>query len=127
MKGNIFTSVLAVTVAFAHLQLPVGFEIPRDHKLAFNHMHSFSPEDPVARGQENLYSTMEHIDDAQYDGIDPSVSPFESIETNTTPNTEFSPPGSPIRKTAILNDCRSQAREKLSRLTLEEKVRSVGR
>ncbi|KAI1090339.1 glycoside hydrolase family 3 protein [Rostrohypoxylon terebratum] len=65
---------------------------------------------------------MDHIDDAQYDGIDPSVSPFESIETTTTPNTEFSPPDSPIRKNAILNDCRSQAKEKLARLTLEEKV-----
>ncbi|XXH03094.1 hypothetical protein Hte_009484 [Hypoxylon texense] len=65
---------------------------------------------------------MEHIEDQQYDGIDPNASPFDSVDSNTTPNTEFSPPGSPIPKSCLLKDCRSLAREKLARLSLEEKV-----
>ncbi|KAI1761806.1 glycoside hydrolase family 3 protein [Hypoxylon sp. FL1150] len=65
---------------------------------------------------------MEHIEDQQYDGMDSNASPFESVDSNTTPNTEFSPPGSPFPKSCLLKDCRLQARQKLARLTLEEKV-----
>ncbi|OTA86441.1 glycoside hydrolase family 3 protein [Hypoxylon sp. CO27-5] len=65
---------------------------------------------------------MEHIDDSQFDGIDPNASPFESVDSNTTPDTEFSPPGSPVPKTTVPRDCRSLARQKLAQLTLEEKV-----
>lgn len=68
---------------------------------------------------------MEHIEDAQFDGIDPNVSPFESVDSNTTPDTEFSPPGSPIPKAATLRNSRLQARQKLAQLTLEEKVRNL--
>ncbi|KAI1497186.1 glycosyl hydrolase family 3 N terminal domain-containing protein [Biscogniauxia marginata] len=65
---------------------------------------------------------MEHIEDTQFDGIDSSVSPLESVGSNTTPDTEFSPPDSPIPKPAVLEDSRSLARKKLATLTLEEKV-----
>ncbi|RYP75171.1 hypothetical protein DL770_007479 [Monosporascus sp. CRB-9-2] len=37
----------------------------------------------------------------QYDdGIDPTASPFESFDSNTTPDTEYSPPFSPVSKDA---------------------------
>ncbi|KAI0601444.1 glycosyl hydrolase family 3 N terminal domain-containing protein [Biscogniauxia sp. FL1348] len=66
---------------------------------------------------------MEHIEDPQLDDdIDPSVSPFESMGSNTTPDTEFSPPDSPISKHAVIEDSRLLARKKLAMLTLEEKV-----
>lgn len=55
--------------------------------------------------------------------IDPSVSPVVSIDTNTTPDTEFSPPDSPFRESAPPKDKRLLARKKLATLTLEEKVR----
>jgi beta-glucosidase len=54
--------------------------------------------------------------------IDPSVSPVGSIDTNTTPDTEFSPPGSPFHESAPSKDKRLLARKKLGTLTLEEKV-----
>ncbi|KAI1491760.1 glycosyl hydrolase family 3 N terminal domain-containing protein [Biscogniauxia mediterranea] len=66
---------------------------------------------------------MEHIEAPQFDdGIDPSVSPFESTGSNTTPDTEFSPPDSPVSKHAVLDDSRLLARKKLAMLTLEEKI-----
>jgi beta-glucosidase len=40
----------------------------------------------------------------------------------STPDTEFSPPCSPPQKIQYLQDTRSAAKEKLSQLTLEEKV-----
>ncbi|RYP44424.1 hypothetical protein DL768_009096 [Monosporascus sp. mg162] len=59
----------------------------------------------------------------QYDdGIDPTASPLESFDSNTTPDTEYSPPFSPVSKKASLNDARWLARTKLARLTLEEKA-----
>lgn len=57
--------------------------------------------------------------------IDPNASPAVSIDTNTTPDTEFSPPDSPIQKAAPPKDKRALARDKLAALTLEEKVRWV--
>lgn len=52
--------------------------------------------------------------------IDPSVSP---LDTNTTPDTEFSPPSSPFHEGGPPKDKRLLARTKLATLTLEEKVR----
>ncbi|KAI9170857.1 Beta-glucosidase B [Paramyrothecium foliicola] len=46
----------------------------------------------------------------------------ESNNSNTTPDTEFSPPSSPPRKIELLNNARLTAKQKLSELTLEEKV-----
>jgi beta-glucosidase len=55
--------------------------------------------------------------------IDPNPSPMESVSTNSTPNTEFSPPCSPQQKVQqLMKDTRAAARKKLSQLTLEEKV-----
>ncbi|KAH8173841.1 PA14 domain-containing protein [Sarocladium implicatum] len=42
--------------------------------------------------------------------------------SNSTPNTEFSPPSSPQQKSQLLIDTRLAARKKLQTLTLEEKV-----
>ncbi|KAK3393804.1 glycoside hydrolase superfamily [Podospora didyma] len=54
---------------------------------------------------------------------EPQGSPVASIDTNTTPDTEFSPPDSPFQELKeLLNRKRLAAREKLSALTLEEKV-----
>ncbi|KAL2258633.1 hypothetical protein VTK26DRAFT_8000 [Humicola hyalothermophila] len=54
--------------------------------------------------------------------ITPSVSPGDNTETNTTPDTEFSPPGSPFNESRPPKDHRLLARKKLATLTLEEKV-----
>ncbi|KAK4457996.1 glycoside hydrolase superfamily [Cladorrhinum samala] len=54
--------------------------------------------------------------------IDPNASPAESYDTNTTPNTEFSMPDSPFEQAGPPKDKRLLARQKLSTLTLEEKV-----
>jgi beta-glucosidase len=55
--------------------------------------------------------------------IDPNASPVGSIDTNTTPDTEFSPPDSPILQNGPPKDKRALARTKLATLTTEEKVR----
>jgi beta-glucosidase len=54
--------------------------------------------------------------------IDPNASPVGSIDTNTTPDTEFSPPESPIQRSGPPKDVRTLARNKLDTLTQEEKV-----
>ncbi|KAK4192605.1 family 3 putative glycoside hydrolase [Podospora australis] len=56
--------------------------------------------------------------------IDPNASPTESVETNTntTPDTEFSPPDSPFQHPFTPKNKRVLAKKKLSTLTLEEKV-----
>ncbi|KAK4031503.1 beta-glucosidase B [Parachaetomium inaequale] len=54
--------------------------------------------------------------------IDPNASPVGSIDTNTTPDTEFSPPESPIQQSGPPKDVRTLARNKLATLTQEEKV-----
>jgi beta-glucosidase len=43
-------------------------------------------------------------------------------DSNTTPDTEFSPPSSPPRKIELLNSARLGAKQKLLELSLEEKV-----
>jgi beta-glucosidase len=65
---------------------------------------------------------MESVRDHEYDGIDPLASPSESSGSNATPDTEYSPPVSPLPKRRVLQDSRSAARKKLASLTLEEKV-----
>ena len=55
--------------------------------------------------------------------IDPNASPVGSIDTNTTPDTEFSPPDSPVLQSGPPKDKRTLAKQKLATLTLEEKVR----
>jgi len=64
---------------------------------------------------------------AQLDGnesldIDPNASPIGSIDTNTTLDTEFSPPDSPIQQFEYPKGKRLLARKKLAALTQEEKV-----
>jgi hypothetical protein len=54
--------------------------------------------------------------------IDPNASPAGSIDTNTTPDTEFSPPETPIRRSGDPKDARTLAKAKLATLTTEEKV-----
>jgi hypothetical protein len=54
--------------------------------------------------------------------IDPNASPVGSIDTNTTPDTEFSPPDTPIRQSGPPKDARTLAKSKLATLTTEEKV-----
>ncbi|KAI8624219.1 glycoside hydrolase family 3 protein [Xylariaceae sp. FL1651] len=65
---------------------------------------------------------MDQLEDHQFDGVDPLASPSDSIGSNATPDTEYSPPNSPFQKHSILRDSRSVAREKLASLTVEEKV-----
>lgn len=54
--------------------------------------------------------------------VESNMSPVGSEMTNSTPNTEFSPPYSPQQKAQILKDTRISARKKLAQLTLQEKV-----
>ncbi|KAK4217049.1 beta-glucosidase B [Rhypophila decipiens] len=54
--------------------------------------------------------------------IDPNASPVGSIDTNTTPDTEFSPPDSPFQQVGPPKDKRQLAKQKLASLTIEEKV-----
>lgn len=54
--------------------------------------------------------------------MDPNASPMESVMTDSTPDTEFSLPASPLR---ALKNTRLAARKKLGQLSLEEKVRSM--
>lgn len=66
---------------------------------------------------------MDQVELNQYDdGMDPNASPLESIDSNTTPGTEYSPPFSPVPKSALMHDARLDTRAKLARLNLEEKV-----
>lgn len=59
--------------------------------------------------------------------IDRNASPGDSIksmDTNTTPDTEYSPPDSPFNEQkTFMNNRRMVARRKLEQLTQEEKVR----
>ncbi|KAK0657412.1 glycoside hydrolase family 3 protein [Cercophora newfieldiana] len=61
------------------------------------------------------------IDEGNVLDIDPNASPVGSLDTNTTPDTEYSPPGSPFGQPDISNK-RFLAQKKLSTLTPEEKV-----
>jgi beta-glucosidase len=54
--------------------------------------------------------------------MDANASPFDSAGTSSTPNTEFSPPDSPIKTATLFEDKRSTARRKLKTLTQSEKV-----
>jgi beta-glucosidase len=54
--------------------------------------------------------------------MDPAASPMESDVTNSTPNTQFSPPYSPQQKVEAVKDARLNAKKKLAQLSLEEKV-----
>ncbi len=66
---------------------------------------------------------MEHVELHQYDdGIVPNASPLESVDSNTTPGTDYSPPFSPVPKRSVIDNARLTARAKLARLNLEEKV-----
>lgn len=64
--------------------------------------------------------TMAALDTMQ--DIDPNASPVGSIDTNTTPDTEFSPPDSPFQQSGPPKDKRQIAKQKLATLTIEEKV-----
>jgi beta-glucosidase len=56
--------------------------------------------------------------------IDPNASPADSMDTNTTPDTEYSPPESPFNEHHnFIRSKRMAARKKLEKLTQEEKVR----
>ncbi|KAI1326954.1 glycoside hydrolase family 3 protein [Xylariaceae sp. FL0255] len=65
---------------------------------------------------------MEYFEDERSEGGEVPVSPSESFSENPTPDTEYSAPQSPFSKHVILRESRTIAREKLSQLTLEEKV-----
>ncbi|KAJ9132023.1 Beta-glucosidase [Pleurostoma richardsiae] len=54
-------------------------------------------------------------------GIDPNASPLESVGPSTTPDTEISPPDSPVQQSNVLKG-RILARKKLAQLNQEEKV-----
>lgn len=56
------------------------------------------------------------------DGMDRNATPFDGVDSATTPGTEYSPPESPLPKRLIPKDSRAAAREKLSTLNLQEKV-----
>ncbi|OIW26177.1 glycoside hydrolase family 3 protein [Coniochaeta ligniaria NRRL 30616] len=54
--------------------------------------------------------------------IDPNASPVDSMDTNTTPDTEYSPPESPFHEhKGFVENKRMAARKKLGQLTQEEK------
>lgn len=55
-------------------------------------------------------------------GVDPNASPLDSVDTNTTPDTQFSPPDSPYQHSGSLKDKRVAARKKLAQLSQDEKV-----
>jgi len=61
--------------------------------------------------------------------VDPVASrtgSLNSMESDTTPDTEYSPPESPFREPkSFLNNKRIAARKKLAHLSQEEKVRRV--
>ncbi len=61
--------------------------------------------------------------------IDPNASPaasVDSMDTNTTPDTEYSPPESPFHEQQdFVENKRMAARKKLGQLTQEEKVRRL--
>ncbi|CAJ2500036.1 Uu.00g028890.m01.CDS01 [Anthostomella pinea] len=65
---------------------------------------------------------MDHIEDEHFDGTYPIASPFETIDSHTTPSSGFSLPDSPVTRHVGLENSRASARHKLARLTLEEKV-----
>ncbi|KAK3396558.1 glycoside hydrolase superfamily [Sordaria brevicollis] len=54
--------------------------------------------------------------------IDPNASPSSSIDSNTTPDTEFSPMGSPFQEVVVPKNKRFLAKKKLASLTQEEKI-----
>ncbi len=54
--------------------------------------------------------------------MDPNASPMESVMTDSTPDTDFSLPASPLH---AHKNARLAARKKLDQLTLEEKVWST--
>jgi beta-glucosidase len=56
--------------------------------------------------------------------VDQNASPAGSIDT-TTPDTEFSPPESPIQRSGPPKNARALAKNKLAALTVEEKVCST--
>jgi beta-glucosidase len=56
------------------------------------------------------------------DRLDLNEVPIDSVDSATTPGTEYSPPVSPFPKKAVPKDSRTVAREKLATLNLEEKV-----
>ncbi|KAK3329720.1 glycoside hydrolase superfamily [Apodospora peruviana] len=66
------------------------------------------------------FATMGAIDTVH--DIDPNASPAGSIDTNTTPDTEFSPPDSPFQQAGPPKNKRLLAKKKLASLTTEEKV-----
>lgn len=69
-------------------------------------------------------AALESIGAAGMDGgIDPNASPLDSVDTNTTPDTQFSPPDSPYHLNGSLKATRMAARKKLAQLSLDEKVR----
>ncbi|KAI0186330.1 glycosyl hydrolase family 3 N terminal domain-containing protein [Xylaria flabelliformis] len=67
-----------------------------------------------------MSAIMDPYEDQEYEGVDPLASPSDG--SNITPDTEYSPPGSPFPKQRLLEDSRSVARKKLASLNLEEKV-----
>lgn len=58
--------------------------------------------------------------------VNPNASPAGSVDTNTTPDTDISPPQSPVQKNGPSKDPRASAKTKLATLTLEEKVGFFG-
>lgn len=54
--------------------------------------------------------------------VDPNPSPVRSSSSDTTPDTELSPPCSPYHQNGDIKDKRLFARKKLLQLTQEEKV-----
>lgn len=54
---------------------------------------------------------------------DLNASPSGSVDSNTTPDTDFTPMGSPFQEVLVPKNKRFLAKKKLANLTEEEKVR----
>ncbi len=70
-----------------------------------------------------MTSRLSPLQDTDVDsGIDRNDSPLASIDTTTTPDTEISPPYSPLEPNGHFKDKRLLAKKKLAQLSQEEKV-----
>lgn len=72
-----------------------------------------------------MTTTLEAAEDLALDhGIDPNSSPLGSVGASftSTPNTDMSPPESPVPKQRVLTDAKMWAKSKVAQLTEKEKV-----
>jgi beta-glucosidase len=88
------------------------------------------PEDDTSSTTTMSDSPDSQINDPIFDKFAEDSEDRSSGDTNTTPNSDFSPPDSPTSKNAALSktdDKRAKARSLAASLSLEEQVRNFPR